>query len=569
MNYLHKPLIDMRFLLLGLGLILFIGETKSQQPELVKDIVPGFQSSTFFVQHNAFTLDTLIFFQADDQIAGPELWVSNGSPTATYLLSDIKPGTASSAQLHLINFKDIAYFFAQDEAGFDGSIWRTDGTSNGTYKFFEGCSTGCQKTTSFGILGDKLLFTGTSLNGDELWATDGTIGNTIILKEINIDSADSKPLDFRFFNGLMYFTANNNSTNRELWVTDGTPEGTQQFIDLDGTPATGSNPQILGEAGGYLYFSAVGSLITGRELWKTDGTLPGTSLVSDINPGSNDGVVVTTYAVINDNLLFIADNGTSGMEWWITNGEESGTKLVKDINPDNSVVFRGNVIFSSDSVVVFAADNGVNGRELWKTDGSLTGTYMIKDILPGAESGISIAGFSNLVSQSENKGYFVAKDDIYGIEIWESDGTGTGTKRLTDMSYSVTGESSKYNIKVINDYLLFTAATDEFGYELWKLLVNVPSGANELNHATDLSFSVFPNPSTNHLHISGQIQVPSDILVNLTDMHGRTLLTRKYHQVSDAFIRTIETTGIPTGLYFLTLQTETGISTKQISIFGN
>src|SRR5258708_39954506 len=42
------------------------------------------------------------------------------------------------------------------------------------------------------------------------------------------------------------------------------------------------------------------------------------------------------------------------------------------------------------SLMLFAADDGATGIELWKTDGSGTGTGLVKDINPGA--GKSVPG---------------------------------------------------------------------------------------------------------------------------------------------------------------------------------
>ena len=78
---------------------------------------------------------------------------------------------------------------------------------------------------------------------------------------------------------LSYF-AETNSTNEQLWITDGTAAGTRVIK----TFATGPIGQLT-MIGGRVYFT-VDDGVHGQELWTSDGTSSGTVLVSDINPGA-------------------------------------------------------------------------------------------------------------------------------------------------------------------------------------------------------------------------------------------------------------------------------------------
>ena len=96
-----------------------------------------------------------------------------------------------------------------------------------------------------------------------------------------------------------------------------------------------------------LVFSAETSA-DGRELWVTDGTPEGTHLLVDINPdgSSNPGSfyspteaghvasTVADFGSLGDGrVLFGADDGTHGVELWTSDGTAEGTRLVDDINP--------------------------------------------------------------------------------------------------------------------------------------------------------------------------------------------------------------------------------------------
>ena len=68
----------------------------------------------------------------------------------------------------------------------------------------------------------------------------------------------------------------------------------------------------------------------GKELWISDGTGDGTRMVRDINPGS-DGSIPLCLAAFNDTLVFSADDDIYGIELWMSDGTANGTHMVKDI----------------------------------------------------------------------------------------------------------------------------------------------------------------------------------------------------------------------------------------------
>jgi ELWxxDGT repeat protein len=69
---------------------------------------------------------------ASDNVAGQELWKSDGTPGGTVMVKDICPGSCWSTSMYLSELNSILYFQA-----FDGpsnyELWRSDGTLTGTY----------------------------------------------------------------------------------------------------------------------------------------------------------------------------------------------------------------------------------------------------------------------------------------------------------------------------------------------------------------------------------------------------------------------------------------------------
>jgi ELWxxDGT repeat protein len=96
-------------------------------------------------------------------------------------------------------------------------------------------------------------------------------------------------------------------------------------------PPQSSNPTELTNVGGRLFFSADNGT-SGRELWMSNGTAAGTKRVKDINPGSG-GSNPHELTNVGGRAFFAADDGTSGIELWISDGTAPGTRRVKNIHP--------------------------------------------------------------------------------------------------------------------------------------------------------------------------------------------------------------------------------------------
>lgn len=172
-------------------------------------------------------------------------------------------------------------------------------------------------------VGSQLFFTATDgINGIELWKSDGTTSGTVMVKDINPGSASSLPAEFIEYNGLLIFNATDGTNGIELWRSDGTSAGTYMLKDIN-TGTSSSTPGIsnftrlsknyLRGPDGLLYFTAVNAS-TGRELWKTDGSTVGTVLVNDIVSGST-GSDPRLIGSIGNEIIFGAEfSGTTGIE---------------------------------------------------------------------------------------------------------------------------------------------------------------------------------------------------------------------------------------------------------------
>src|SRR5262249_30319940 len=222
-----------------------------------------------------------IFFVADDGVTGAELWRTDGTPGGTVLVKDISPGSGGSSPMWLTNVSGTL-FFTTDDVMSGRELWRSDGTEAGTTivkDIFLGAFTSfpSQLTDVDGVL----FFTAF----DQLWRSDGSSAGTVLVADI---FPGAFPSELTNVGGRLFFTAFDGEHGEELWHSDGTPAGTGIVKDIFPGPGNAffsrSFERTLTAVGGRLYFIADDGS-TGRELWESDGTEAGTVRVRDVLPG--------------------------------------------------------------------------------------------------------------------------------------------------------------------------------------------------------------------------------------------------------------------------------------------
>lgn len=265
---------------------------------------------------------------------------------------------------------------------------------------------------------DFLIFAAESADeGTELWMSDGTEEGTVLLKDINPGQASSNPAEFIEFQNFVYFSATTADEGRELWVTDGTEAGTQLVMDIN-AGAANSSPHDFEVFQDLLWFTAT-TPDEGAELWNSDGTAAGTSLFMDINEGSGISNPDHKFAAeFTDFLYFSAQTDSTGNEVWITDGTISGTRIVKDIS-EGAASSNPQSFIEVDGSINFTAETDSTGRELYITEGMSSNTRMIKDLYPGSLgsdprdlTAIGIPFFTGQVL------FYIGKEDTTGDRLY-------------------------------------------------------------------------------------------------------------------------------------------------------
>jgi ELWxxDGT repeat protein len=439
----------------------------------------------------------MIFEATDGNGAGRELWVTDGTFSGTVLLKDIN--TTSPTANHDAFDRNNSWDFSSDQSvrfghptyfngyvyfsanGTDNNteLWRTDGTTAGTTLFKE-INPGANGSfpMDFFVNGDKLYFDANDgVHGSELWVTDGidgTAAHTFMVKDIGTGNDPNNagsplsgfPFNFASLGNYILFQALTNETGDELWISDGTPGGTQLLKDIAPWKygptfqfAANSNPAYLTYLNGRIFFEADNVTTDpanndpnnphpfddGQELWVTDGTAAGTFMFANINTlgngnvNQNQGSAPYDLTYFHNKIYFFANDGSHGYELWVTDGVDSTaphTHLFADINTTGvNQGSNGNNLTVSGNLLYFTASDGINGEELWVTDGidgTAAHTHIVKDIRgPGLTSSaprelldvngtLYFTSYDNTNNTGTNNGLF------------KTDGTANGTVELNN-----------------------------------------------------------------------------------------------------------------------------------------
>ena len=468
----------------------------------VKDIIAGSKGTVY---NNFEAVNDVLFFSANDDVHGEELWKSDGTAEGTVMVKDLTPGPRGSSYQHafsspMTNFTSInnkLYFTAHRNGEY--YFWKSDGTENGTVAFMRAYDLGMTTIRpSFTLWNDNLYF----YNGGEndpsvqlnLMKEDasGKITKVFTLLLNDYYSSENQFLvptekgmymSGRLLEGMGYAlfktngTANSTYAVRDTYIIQDQPSDPTQFVKINNT----------------IYFQV--SILYNKQLYKTNGTEAGTQMVISLE-GVDD---LTNF---NGQLFFSGYNETPGAGWNIykTNGSYESTVKIPFDRPDthgspNHFTVAGNKLFfvwgthdlyvtdgtttthvvtqpyintmyALNGYLYFRGTDDVYGSELWRSDGTPEGTHIVKDINPAF-------GHSNIQNFSSLNGvlYFSATDGVHGHELWRSDGTEAGTYMVKDILTTATLEEDMYDIRTVhssNDFVFFTAKDGADGWKLWK-----------------------------------------------------------------------------------------------------
>ena len=253
-----------------------------------------------------------MFFSSYQRSEGRTLWVTNGSD-ATESFHKWEQNVGFRIKT-LFGFKDSLYFVDP----YRGKLWKTNGTSVGTAELDSERQS--KSAHGFIAMGDNFFFIDSAVGSNSsIWVSDGTVNTPLR----HSDPSKGQTFGLTVFNDKVYF-----SSEQELYETTATEV---KKVDLSASDIESGflKPNNFSVFNDTLLFSASHTGSQNHELFQYDGTA--VSLIKDIT-GDSSSSYPSNFTLLNNEIIFSADDKIAGMELWKTDGTEAGTVLLKDIN---------------------------------------------------------------------------------------------------------------------------------------------------------------------------------------------------------------------------------------------
>jgi ELWxxDGT repeat protein len=408
------------------ALLLAAPAARAAEPHLVIDLNPGveaFNSSTSPDTFYSYTpVNGRVVFLAHVEHGDLQcgLWATDGTAGSTERLVEFCGGDLSFAdsnsQLRILTTTGAVAFFTD----FEGKLWRTDGTAAGTFALDVIVNNYNNQGWILGPDGRTLFFQGCApAYGCELWRSDGTREGTALVRDLEPGGEGSLPALFVLQGRRLLFVVGGGPATVGVWATDGTAAGTFRLISFAKTFG-----QFLPH-GGSIYFVTP---VADREVvWVLPPNSRQARRLISFPGGYETGV---TLQEAGEQVLMVAFSEAGTTALWTTDGTRAGTRPLVS---GNAFPFTaGPVQFGTVGkrlVFTTTTDPKPSDLELWFIDPGMKSPRR----LLGCPEGCPRIGFRSSLTVFRDRVLFAGWDPAHGRELWSTDGTGEGTRRLQDL----------------------------------------------------------------------------------------------------------------------------------------
>jgi len=553
----------LRFVPLAFALILPILGSAQNTLELMKDLLPGIESSTP-QSLTAFKNKIYFFATTDPSFFGRSLCASDGTPDGTKEILPLPVSTLGLPDGLPVVIGDTLYFFTKTN-DFRFTVWASDGTMAGTnplfttmpYEWPSGGVTVFKGNLWFGF-GNKIRYFDTDQNA-----------------LIDFHTAESGIENLSSTNDYIYWFSlhpiSPYSSENYFYRSNDQP-GNVQFLENVGSSSNSTS--------GSTHIEKITRYENGRFRWHTLG-------VSYYNGGTyyfggragidSTNIFMTTWpmsilaSALTDSIYFLytIDNYGASVppypsNWQLLAASSGGSfqRVMADtaqIIGESVQAHKSSLFVATPKHIFFRVWKSDTHTELGTSDGSIAGTKLVKDINPGPNQSY----IRNFTLCGDNVLFSAFDGNEYGI--WYSDGTESGTQKLASMPNGYESYNNQFSL-VVGDALYIDIYTNSRGRELWKLSPVPCSGVSQSGEPQKhLNFRLSPNPSlagNTHLFLNESIKPPFQL--RLSVMTGN-ILWQKQIKYPIAEIE-IPTDFLAAGIYFVTLEKEGGSMTKKLML---
>ncbi|HEY0978189.1 MAG TPA: T9SS type A sorting domain-containing protein [Flavobacteriales bacterium] len=529
-------------------------QATAQTPTLVRDFHPG--SIGAYVMHgypNGFREHNgkLLIF-ANEDMASVKLFALDGIDGPVQELAAVgNVAGYTTTNGGIITSGDNIYFFAQQSASTNFLLWcvrpgqAAEQLAVLPYSILFGY-------TGIPLSGGRLLFPGHDADhGFELWITDGTSAGTHRLKDINPGTPTSFGSPFPVmqgfdFQGNAYFLANDGTNGPQLWTSDGTEAGTQQFATINSTGATGAITLLWGKNADRFVVSSNSGLLG------SDGTTGGTSLIHAGEytlahiPGLN-------YHTADNGYLYFSALESGDWKLYRTQGTSASTQLVmEDVVPNQGFPY----LTELGGMLYALTNDGDQNTVLVRMD-PIAQEHTIVKTFTSTQGPNGTANFYGFRNDGQHF-YFMGRDGDHAKQYWKSDGTEAGTAMVHEFLPSIVNggpDAANGNMIVYDGHFVFSANDASVGVELWATEAAV--GLAEVQRP-GAEARVWGDGSRNLVvqALEGEV-----IAVKVMDATGKTVLERGGLRAAHIIV---PAQGLGSGVYIVQVTTTKGVGVNRV-----
>ncbi len=246
------------------------------------------------------------------------------------------------------------------------------------------------KTTNFPDeitnYGDTIIFSNyDEYKGKELWMSDGTTQGTKLLLDLNDGEYDSNPHSFYIYDKYLFFIANSpRGESNNLWLYNFESKESKLVSKYFREGNENDDSQRMRVINGNkLVFIGIKDVRDNNQcIWVYNIINATADRMIDFDFEQRDEIKMEG---INNYVFFAAKDEQLGNELWVTDGTILGTRVLMDINPGYLPSYPNDFSVQNNNKVYFYADDGSHGREIWCVDSTLI-PYLIADLEYGPES---------------------------------------------------------------------------------------------------------------------------------------------------------------------------------------
>jgi len=421
----------------------------------------GFFNYSTFIKRAVTVGDTIYFWAASDNPMNQgtdawNIWKSDGTVNGTVRVTEryidffTPSGLDNPTNLKIAG--NYIYYWDHFRDGF-GTLTRNLNRLNltsGANEIVTGAPTnkpcdnqsGSSDQNQFEIIGSKLIFDygdNMAMSGQDCITRIGALDlNNFSFTTITPISVGPElfsvqgPHEWTRLGDKIYFIGSISDSgyfsNSELWVTDGTAQGTEQFTNLKEpgvgvTHGVGNTKTAFMKPftfGGYLYFAGWQDSIDMYGIYRTTGTgspelwMPGTTLTNlgartNVPPQviSNGGVpylIVDGFSADNKQHMFSINMTTKAATLVTPNASSTDDSVGTLTSPWGATDYTAPITWNGKVwwVAKTNADNPGNSRNVFYTDGTQSGTAAVTTFDGDLATGIGYQGPNQVDSFAEN-----------------------------------------------------------------------------------------------------------------------------------------------------------------------